>query len=395
MGLKSGDVVAAAQAWLHSGIVLEKRRELADAEVAFREALARKPDCLDALMRLGSVLLLLGRPVEAIGYWRAAAELDPEYEEPHIRLGWAYQLIGEPDRGWDESAALFSAQRINHWRALEQPMWDGDDLSGKTILFWAGYNYGLGDTLHLVRFARHLQRRGARVIVECQRELFPIVKHAVGAGCVVVRGAPLPAFDVHSLFMWVPVVDRTARELRSEDVPYLRVDEHRAERWRERLRALPGRKVGVRWGGPFEDGDVYSRFMRLSALAPLRGLDSAGISLVSLQTGPPARELSCAPAGLGLHRVFDGDAEREPSIAETAALISELDLIISVDTMIAHLAGALDKRTWTLLPHAADWKWRTGDTTPWYPSMRLFRQTIQGDWTPIVEQVRAALAAGE
>lgn len=375
-----------ARAWLHLGHALEARSQYAEASAAFRHALARKPDCLEALLRLGNAQLMQEKPAEAIAPLRAGLAIAPDHIGAHFQLGCALQLTGDWEGGWNEFGWLSHERRIKAWRVFEQPRWDGASAEGKAMLVWAGLDYGLGDTLHLVRFVRHLKRRHVRVIVECQPELVSIISRMPDVDQTVPRGAPLPAFDMQAPMMWVPVVDRDARALRDSDVPYLSVEPALVERWRERLPRTSFRRVGLCWAGAPSRRDAHLRFASLTTFGPLA--EVPGVHFVSLQMGPQADDLFCPPGGLEVERVL----HEASSIDDTAAAISHLDLVITVDTMVAHLAGALGKPVWTILRYAAEWRWLAGETTVWYPTMRLFRPRTQTGWTEVIEDVRLALA---
>jgi len=372
----------ASAAWCALGVALERQNRFSEAAVVYHEALARRPRNLRALFGLGSVQLQLAQPQKAIPRFEAVLALDEEHAKAHQRLGWAYALAGDLERNWDEIAWYDRRLLPNRF---EQPAWDGSSLEGKTILLWG--NAGLGDAVQLIRFAQLVKQLGARVLVECHRILTPLIEHMPCVDGVVATSTPLPHFDVQALLASLPRIFRTNWTNIPDDVPYLQVANDLRESWRAKLAPTTHKTIGLVWaGGNPEDGHFKSA--PLATFAPLGQIP--GIRFVSLQFGPRAIESLMPPAGLRVERLLDESC----SAADTAALIMNLDLVITMDTMVAHLAGALGQPVWTLLRHAADWRWRLdGDTCSWYPTMRLFRQRQTGDWSEVVYRVREALEA--
>jgi tetratricopeptide (TPR) repeat protein len=376
-----------ARAWLHLGIALQARDLFQGAVAAYRQAIAREPNCLDAHLRLGSLLLTNGEAVEALAHLRIAVGIDPEHIGAHFKLAMALHQTGQSDAGWEEFRWLYHPQRIKSWRLFEQPIWDGTSLEGCTVLLWSGLDYGFGDTIHGVRYADALKRRGARVIVECQKAMTPLVESARGADGVVTQAGPLPAFDIHAPMMWVPIIDPSLRPPGAIEGPYLSAREPLVKQWRQRIGDGPC-NVGLCWVGKATRKDARQRFTSLAAFAPLGQV--SGVRFISLQLGTAADERFCAPSRMHIVSILADDC----SIADTAAVVSNLDLVITVDTLIANLAGAIGNPVWTIVPFGADWKWGlSGDRTEWYPTMRLFRQTRRGDWTEVMERVGCALEA--
>jgi hypothetical protein len=297
-----------------------------------------------------------------------------------VTLGTARHLSGEPNEGWKELAWQCRAERIDTWNEFEQPMWDGSSLCGRTILLWATPDFGLGDWIQFIRCARHLKSRGARqVIVECQRSLVSLLSRMPDVSRVVTRQSPPVRFDVHAPLILVPVLDHAMREPASDDVPYLLADPRDVECWQTRLRDFEGLTIGLCWRVRSSRPCARLRTIPLSVFEPLAAVRH--VRFVSLQIGSYGAETFVVP---GFVRRMLPESS---SVAHTAALIESLDLVITVDTMIAHLAGALGKAVWTLLPYGADWRWGREDATPWYPSMRLFRQHRIDDWTDVIGRI--------
>jgi tetratricopeptide (TPR) repeat protein len=388
-----GETRDAANAWVALGAALQARDRFGEARAAYRQALKYKPDCLRATINLGRVHLSLGSAHDAVHWFERALAIDPEHTSAHTDLGKACHLTGESDRGWDEFAWFWSPQALKR-RSFEQPLWDGATLGNKTMLVWA--EQALGDTIQWLRYLPHIKRLNpsARLIVECQRNLVPLARHLDGVDRVMGEGSPPPHVDVHVPLSLVPTVCRSLRRETSR-VPYLSVNQTLVDVWRQRLaRADHARTssastrlvVGLSWAGHPEGLAARQRFTTLAAFAPLASL--TGARFVSLQIGRQAAQVLGPLHGLKVEQLQDGSH----STQDTAALMQSLDLIITVDTMIAHLAGALGRPVWVVLPHVADWRWsRDTDRSPLYPTMTLFRQTRRGDWQGVFSRVRAAL----
>lgn len=372
------DVVGA---WCGLGAALERSLDFAESTNAYREALRRKPDCLPALVGVGRGLLWSARPNEAIEAFEATLDRAPQQVEARQSLGWARALTGDLVSNWD---AIGHHDRGEVQGRFEQPLWDGGPLDGQTILLWA--NAGVGDALQLLRFIEPVKRMRARIIVECHGPLVPLVARMPGVDRVVAQGAPLPSFDVHALFTSLPRLFRTGWDEIPGDVPYLSADRALAAVWRRRLASLRGRRIGLAWRGGPHGTMARLRFLPLAAFAPFATLRKSWF--VGLQSDVQTIERLVPPTGLAVEHFLD----ESNSLEDVAALIVNLDLIISVDAMIAHLAGGLGRPVWTLLPHAPDWRWRSeGDASPWYPTMSLFRQAGDGRWFGVLDRVREAL----
>ena len=326
----------------------------------------------------GQVLISLGRLDEAEAPLRRSLELAPEHLDGHLGLARLYLLRGDFAQGWPEYEWR-RRQDSARFPKLAAPEWDGADPAGKTILVYA--EQGFGDTLQFARYLPLLARRGAKVVVICQVSLLRLLQAVEGVASAQATWRPLPAHDA-----WTPLLSlpRHLGPLPAEIGPYLTSPRRGA-----RLPAPLGTrlKVGLAWAGsPTHPGD-RQRSLPLETLLPLTGVD--GTCVFSLQQGPRAADIKRAAHSALLTDLsgFLGD------FADTADMIAGLDLVITVDTAVAHLAGALGKPVWVLIPHAADWRWQLGrDDSPWYPSMRLFRQPGPDDWAPVVERLLAELS---
>jgi hypothetical protein len=267
-------------------------------------------------------------------------------------------------------------------REFRQPMWIGEPLAGRRLLLHA--EQGFGDSIQFIRYAREIAARGGEVVLECPAALVALLRTAPGVRAIVASGDPLPPCDFHLPMLSQPLVFQTTRENVPAETPYLFAESGRREFWRQRLGEDRRQyRVGVAWAGNPHHRRSRQRDIALDALRPLFAV--AGVDFCSLQIDHATGSSNRAPA------IVDHTAALR-DFADTAALISELDLVISVDTAVAHLAGALGRPVWTLLPFVPDWRWGLeGDHTPWYPTMRLFRQAAPGDWRDVVERVREAL----
>lgn len=369
------------------GVVLQARDCLDEAIGSFRRALALRPDYPDALNGLGVALQADGRIDEALACFRQVLALRPDHAETRTNLATALLLAGDLEAGFGELEWRWLAQgRAERLPDGFPPQWLGESLSGRTLLVLC--EQGAGDTLQFVRYLRSLKAdTGAReIVLMAPRPLLRLLASAEGVDRLVSPEEPPPDFDCFVRLLSLPQRLGTTAATIPDAVPYLRVPEPLLEARRRQVAGLPGPKVGLVWrGNPLHRNDRKRSLPE--AVWPLVGR-APGVSWVGLQPGPSPRE-----AGLleGL-----GALDLSPTLtdwAETGAVVAALDLVITVDTGVAHLAGALGKPAWVLLPFAPDWRWQLGRTdSPWYPSLRLFRQPRAGDWTAVLEAVTAALA---
>ncbi len=408
---------APGTAQLHSnlGAILLHQKRWEEAERECRLALAMEPGHAGAALNLGVVLESCGRLEEAAGQFQDVLEADPcnasawtnlgtvrETEGRHDAALFCYEeaLRRQPDHPkarfcrsleWLGRGMLEQGLAEYEWRwkvaraprASSGPLWDGDALEGRTILLWA--EQGLGDTIQFARYIPLVAARGGRVIVESQPGAAPIVRTVDGAASVVTPDDPLPAFDVQASLVSLARIFHTVPETIPDSVPYVTFEAALAARLRERLGQRCGLRVGLAWAGNPENAGDRRRSMRLEKLLPLRAIPE--VEWFSLHIGAAARDAVQECGGWVCEVLSDGGG-----LVELAALMSLLDLVITVDTMPAHLAGAMGRPVWNLLCYAPDWRWlRTGDRTRWYPTMRLFRQPAPGDWESVVEAVASAL----
>ncbi|WP_249782281.1 tetratricopeptide repeat protein [Bradyrhizobium sp. BR 10289] len=373
-----------APALLNLGNALREAGRFHEAEPCFRAALARHPAWPEALNNLGTLLLDLGRPDEAIRSLRAALSQKPDYPDAHFNLGAALLLAGRFDEGWREYEWRWKQEKKKpHLRGFSQPLWDGGEIGDRVLLLHA--EQGLGDTLQFCRFVPAIAA-GRRVVLEVQRPLVRLLAGLPGIECIIAHGDPLPPFDLHCPLLSLPLVLGTTLETIPQRTPYLQADPQRVAAWRQRVAQLDGLRVGLVWAGNQTMSGDRRRSMSLERFSELA--DLPGVSFVSLQKGPAARQ--SPPPGLSLHDWTDDLHDFD----ETAALIEALDLVIGVDTAVVHLAGALGRPVWLLNRFDRCWRWLLNrDDSPWYPSLRQFRQLQPGDWGSVLKDVRAELQA--
>jgi hypothetical protein len=376
-----GRVDDASGAWFSLGAALEAEERFPEAAVAYQQAVAHKPDCLRALVKLGQAYVQLAKACEALPCFEAALAINPTHNDACVGVAWCHQLLGDISFGWADFA-WWTGSSTRRRDYLETPAWDGSSLKGRTILLWC--DGGLGDHLHLFRYIPVLKALGARVIVECARRLVPLAQQIEGADVVITRRMPLPRLDFHAPLILLPGVLHVTRDT-VPGTPYMTVSPALVDEWRQRLCTSTDKTVGITWASGAATGFRSAPLAAYGALA-----DVKGIRFINLQQGKHVAELASGPRGLHVEVI----PEESRSICDTAALMMNLDLIISVDTMAAHLGGGLARPTWTLLPHAPNWRWHAeGDTTPWYSTMRLFRQTHLNDWSDVFQRVRSELEA--
>jgi tetratricopeptide (TPR) repeat protein len=380
--LSSGSTEAVG-AWCSLGTALERALLFAEAADAFRGALARKSDCLRALVGLGSVYLQLAQPTQALIALHAALEIDPSDGRAHEQLARAYALTGRLEQAWDHLNRAVSLERHDADR-FEIADWDGAPLEGCRILVWS--NADLTGEILLVRFCALIRARGARVILECDGRLVPLLERTSSVDAVIAKDAPLPHVDVQVPLIALPRRFRTEATTIPHVVPYMAVDATASDDWRQRLGPPGGLSVGLVWEAAATDEDASLKSIATPALRGLAGL--TGVRFISLQRGPWTSGLIEAATGLRVECPLD-DAS---SLADAGALMQNVDLLLTVDTALAHLGGALGRPVWLMLRHAADWLWTLqGSSSPWYPTMRLFRQASPGNWDDVLARVRVDL----
>lgn len=372
------------------GNALMQTGDFAGAQAAYEAALALDPRFLEALSNKGDALQALGRHADAVAAYRAVLASRPQQVTTHLNLGMALLKLGRFEEGWREFEWRWRDRQLSpYFRPFDQPQWDGAALPGGTILIHG--EQGIGDTLMMARYIPLVAARCASVVLECQPGMAAALDWMPGIrphlSAVLARGEPLPKFDRQVPMMSLPGLFGTDLGSIPGQEPYLVVPEAEKAAWAARLPPSPGLRVGLVWAG--DPAFINDRFRspRLAPMLPL--LDIPGIQFVLLQKGAGRRDLE----GMRLPaNVVDADPWIG-SLADTAGLLANLDLLVSSCTAPVHLAGAMGVPSWVLLPYDADWRWfLERPDSPWYPSVRLFRQTAPGDWTGSIARVSAALA---
>jgi len=389
------------------GTLLKKQDDLPGAKQCFERALEFQPNFAEALMNLGNVFKSLGRFNEAWVCGEHAVRMQPQNPQARYNRALLQLAVGRWEDGWSEYEWRWKCPDFPR-RDFAAPRWQGQSLPGGRLLVHA--EQGLGDTLQFIRYLPRLRGRlpDSEITFAAPRKLLPLLQCAAWASriCWAADDEPLAGFDAHIPLMSLPGIFQTTLETIPSQVPYLSADPARTARWLPTLAAIGGLKVGIAWqGSRTYQGDRF----RSIPLTWFARLARPGVTLISLQQGAGCEQIAALAAPRAVHcfaepvDVHDPghraglqceEGQQHGAFMDTAAIITQLDLVITSDTSIAHLAGALGAEVWVALPVAADWRWlREGDTSPWYPTMRLFRQTRFDDWQPVFAEIAAALTA--
>ncbi len=368
-------------------VVLQDLGRLDEARQLCERALHLAPERPQTHLNFGTVLKDLGDPAAAIAHYDRALAIRGDFAQALCSRGTAWLAMGEFARGWAGYEHRIDCEQFDV-RKFPQPRWDGSSLGQRTLLIHS--EQGLGDTIQFIRYWRMAAKRGGKVIVAAQSALIPLLA-ASGVANLVPSEGPLPPFDVHAPLMSLPQIFGTRIDSVPLDLPYLAAEPARIERWRDYLQATGGLKVGIVWQGRREYRTDHLRSVPLVALAPLAGVP--GVQLISLQKAPGSEQLESADAAplgvVDLARSLDNEGG---AFMDTAAVMKCLDLVISTDTAVAHLAGALAVPVWVALCASPEWRWMLArDDSPWYPTMRLFRQTKLGHWSDVFERMAEEL----
>jgi tetratricopeptide (TPR) repeat protein len=415
-------------AYNNLGVALTEAGRVAEAVPILRQALRLRPDDPDKHINLGQVYAASGRAVEAEASFHEALRLDPRNSEAHHGLGNTYKEQGRAPEAlacyqialWltPDSAAtkynrsltlLQSGNYAEGWPAYEwrwqrkkakqrtftQPRWDGRPLEGRTILIWS--EQGLGDSIQFVRYCALVKQHGGTVVLQCPGYLMPLLRTCPHADRVVAEEDPIPPYDVQVPLLSLPGLLGTTLDSVPAEVPYLIQDQNRIDRWAKQLASIDELKVGIEWqGNPYHQWDNH-RSVPLTQFAPLGAID--GVRLISLQRVHGTEQLRTIARRFPVQEL---EGEVDPpgaAFLDTASVMKNLDLVITVDTAAAHLAGALGVPAWVALATVCDWRWMLRrEDTPWYPTLRLFRQKRPGDWDEVFSRMAAelsVLAAGK
>ncbi len=367
----------------HLGNALRRAGEYLEAESTFERALCLEPGYAEAWVNLGFVLAEQGRFDSVEKHYRRALRLKPALALAHVNLSQHLLRRGALTEGWREAEWRWQWKQFpSPARNFSQPQWRGEPLAGSTILLHA--EQGFGDTLQMLRYIPLLARQEARIVLEIPPELLSLAASLEGVARCLARGEAPPPFDWHCPLMSLPLAFSTTLENIPCHTPYLTAPEAKRPGWLGP--ATPGQlQVGLVWAGNPKNTVDHRRSIPLAELAPLSSRE--GVAMYSLQRGGVPGDV----ASTGL--IFAGALPESGDFAETASALMHLDLVITVDTAVAHLAGALGRTVWILLPYVADWRWLLDrDDSPWYPTARLFRQRAPMDWSSVVQRVAACLS---
>ncbi|MEG4114041.1 MULTISPECIES: tetratricopeptide repeat protein [unclassified Microcoleus] len=375
-----------AEAHSYLGYLKQENGQITEAISHYKQALETNPNLSETNLYLGSALEEQGKVAEAIDFYNKAIQLRPNSPNWRLRLALALLLTGNYEPGFAEYESRWQTQQLDP-RSFEKPLWDGSDLQGKTILLHP--EQGFGDTIQFIRYAPLVKQKGGKVIVACHVLLKHLFEGIAGVDRVGVRPSDLIDFQVQAPLLSLPRILGTTLENIPANIPYLAAPQD----FKFSLEPNNKLKVGIVWaGGPLHRNN-HRRSCKLSDF--LKFVDVAGISFYSLQkdlSGGDSLQDSCASRTLLKQHQIEDLSEYCVDFADTAAIISQLDLVICVDTSVAHLAGALGKPVWILLSFVPDWRWMLErEDSPWYPTARLFRQQKAGDWDGVCDRIKAAL----
>jgi Tfp pilus assembly protein PilF len=382
-------------AYYNRGNALADLQRHEEARASYDQAIGLKPDYAEVHNSRGNVLVVLQRPEEALASYDQAIALRPDYAEAYWNQSLCLLLMGHFERGWRQYEWRKRRSQPIAVRPYTQPLWLGEEnIAGKTVLIY--WEQGLGDTIQFCRYAKLVADLGAQVVLEVPKPLTSLLADLPGVAKLTEPESALPAFDYHCPLLSLPLAFRTTLSSIPATIPYLKCNADKSRLWREKLGARSKPRVGLVWSGGFRPNqpELWSVNNRRNIpLARLAALKHPDIEFYSLQKGEPAEsEL----AELVRHN-WDGphiiDLTRElKDFSDTAALVDNLDLVISVDTSTAHLAGALGKPVWILNRFDTCWRWLLDRTdSPWYPTARLYRQQKAGHWDDVVQQIKRDL----
>jgi tetratricopeptide (TPR) repeat protein len=406
-----------AEAHNNLGNVFRSLGRMDDAVSCLRRAVQLRPDYADAEFNLGMALQESGLLSEAIVRYQRALRLDPRHASAMNNLGTAYQedgqfrlaadcyrqavaqdaliagahsnlatlllMTGDFQAGWLEYEWRWKTGEFAR-REFPLPRWNGEPIKGRTVFLWAEQGYG--DTIQFIRYARLVKELGAKVVLECQEPLLKVLAGCSGVSRMIAPGRAA-VFDVHAPLLSLPGIFGTSMETIPADVPYVFAEPGLIELWRERLRYASGFRIGINWAGRADTAQRKQRDIPIEHFAALAELP--GVRLISLQkgSGDPSLALRACVVDFG-----DELDTQHGAFMDTAAIMMNLDLVITSDTSVAHLAGALGVPVWVALPFVRDWRWMLERSdSPWYPTMRLFRQKSRGDWAGVFQEIETAL----
>lgn len=372
-----------AEAHSNYGSLLREMGQLDKAVEKFRAVIEMQPELIEAHVGLADALSDMNESDAALREFDCAIEISSDNAEARFARSLALLRAGEFERGWEEFEWRWQTPQLKH-RELPTARWNGEPLEGRTILIHA--EQGLGDTLQFVRYLRLVGQAGGRVVLACQQDLHRLLQGVAGIDELAALGEPLPEFDCHVSLLGLPRIFRTRLDNIPAEVPYLLTEQSLVDSWREKLGEIKTKRIGICWqGNPDYRRDRFRSFPLENALRLADGVDAI---FVSLQRSAEAEDDRLVQ--------FNRVDSETGAFVDTAAIISNLDLVISCDTAVAHLAGAIGAPVWVALERAADWRWLSHrDDSPWYPTMKVFRQTRLGEWDDVFARMASELRLGK
>jgi len=373
-----------ADAYYNIGTILKEKELFDDAQEYILKALSLNPLHREGLVNLGDIQKEKGEMSKGLGYYKQAISVSPDYPEAHFNLACVYLLLGNFEEGWAEYEWRWKTKEFEALRRdFGKPRWYGEEIRGKRIFLTC--EQGLGDAIQFVRYAKRVKDLGAEVILEVPKVLHRLFMYVEGIDSLVMVGSEVPNFDVYCPLLSLPYVFKTNLETIPNEVPYVIVNEEIVKRWAMRVNSSKDNykmKIGIAWAGNPRHKKDKHRTISLRDYLPI--LNVKDIAFYSLQKGYGSEQVKGLGEDLKIIDLTDGIED----FLDTAGLIMNLDLVISVDTAVAHLAGALGKPVWVLIPFVPDWRWMLNrEDSPWYPTMRLFRQEIRNDWDGVIKKV--------
>ena len=372
-----------AFAYNNLGSILQQKGRSDEAITLYEKAIQLNPGIVSAYNNMGLALQEKGRFDAAMKCYEKALLFQPDHPELHFNISGLLLLLGDYKKGWQE----YEWRKKMHGysvRTFSQPLWDGSEIEGRTILLYSEKGYeGFGDVIQFIRYAPLIRERGAKIILECRNEIKTLLENVRGVEQVVTQNGQAPVFDLHCPILSLPFVLETTLENIPAEVPYITVDPSLVRQWKDRIRDDTSRfNIGLVWSGDLRHPRVQYRSCSPEVFFPLSQLE--GVALFSLQKGDAGAMAKNLPEGMKITDYTEAISD----FADVAACMENLDLVISVDTAAAHLAGSLGKPVWTILPFVPEWRWLLDrEDSPWYPTMRIFRQPSPGDWKSVIGRI--------
>jgi tetratricopeptide (TPR) repeat protein len=373
-----------AEAYSNQGNSLKELKQFDAAIASYDKAVLSKPDFAEAYYNRGNALQELKQLETADANYDKAIALKPNYAEAYFNKSLLLLLVGEYCQGFNSYESRWEKEEILEFkRNFPQPLWVGEEsLSGKTILLHA--EQGLGDTIQFCRYAQMVGDLGAKVILEVQKPLVRLLKDLPGVSALIAKGDPLPEFDFHCPLLSLPLAFRTDLKSIPNAKRYLKAEPERVSFWKDRLTSDEF-KIGVGWQGSQGTKIDIGRSFELKLFRKIAALHN--VKLISLQKGYGSEQLKSVPQGMKVINLGD-ELDADGAFLDSAAVMMNLDLFITSDTALAHLAGALGIKTWVVLKYVPDWRWMLDrKDSPWYPTVTLYRQQSMDDWPPVFDQM--------